>query len=249
MEILKDIFDKYSLNARAKPSLFMIFPLIVIVLAWYPQSRTIYSALLGGAVTFGVIAFLANYVASTGRYKESNLYQEWDGAPTTIILRYSDSTIDKYTKKRYHTWLNNNIREWSLPSRDDEMKDKEDADQKYESAIRFLREKTRDRSLYPLVFAENINYGFSRNIWAIKPIGISLSLFALIMNSALIWHKIQPDIVEGNQNILRLMPVDGALSWMISLLCLSAWIFWAKKEWVKNRGFAYARALLAVCDS
>lgn len=249
MEKLSTVFDIYNLNARVKPALLSVFPLIASILVWYPEARTMYSVVSGGLVTSGVIAFLANRVASTGRKKEPNLFGEWGGIPTTILLRHRDRTIDNYTKLRYHQWLNENVPNLVMPTKMEEESNPDDADQKYESAVRFLRSKIRDKTTYPLVFTENINYGFSRNLWAAKPIGVILALVTLAGNSGLLWFKHLQFVKRDFTHIIQAIPVEGALVWGVSLLSVIIWVVWVRKEWVKTRAYAYARALLEVCES
>ena len=217
MDKLKDFFDKYSVNARVKPSLLMVLPLIIVVIAWYPLSRSMLSAAFGVALTFGVVAFLANYVASTGRAKESSLFNEWGGMPSSILLSHSDDIIDIYSKQRYHAWLNSKLAEFMLPSSEEEIENKKDAIQRYDSASRLLREKTRDKDQYPLVFAESINYGFSRNLWAVKPIGTCITLIALAVNSIFLWINIHSNTSNQLVTIIYDLPMEGILSWAVSL--------------------------------
>src|SRR5947208_9959356 len=67
------------------------------------------------------------------------------------------------------------VRDVKLPTSEEEAADPEGADQRYEACVRFLRNATRDRSTFPLVFAENVNYGFRRNLWGMRSAGIACS--------------------------------------------------------------------------
>ena len=49
-----------------------------------------------------------------------------------------------------------------------------------------LREATRDTSRFPLVFAENANYGFRRNLWGLRPIGTGVAVVLLLFSWALL---------------------------------------------------------------
>lgn len=46
------------------------------------------------------------YSTRTGKTYEEKFYKALGGMPTTIILRFSDDTIDDITKVKYHKWLN-----------------------------------------------------------------------------------------------------------------------------------------------
>jgi len=52
-----------------------------------------------------------------------------------------------------------------MPMIDDERSEPESADHVYDSSTAFLLEKTRDKKAFPLIFEENCNYGFRRNLW------------------------------------------------------------------------------------
>jgi hypothetical protein len=242
-------FDKYHLNARVKAALLLIYPLIISILVWYPEVRSSYAAIFGGLVTYGVLAFLANVLASLGRRKEPGLYHEWGGSPTTLFLRHRDQNLDQYTKLRYHQWINKNVPGLKMPTPEEEQVSPQDADQRYESAARFLRDKTRNEKSYPLVTKENINYGFSRNIWAVKSFGITLSLLTLLANSVFLYLKSIEVSNSELKHILEQISFLGlSIVWLISLLVVLAWIFWVRKAWVKTQGYAYARALLESCE-
>ena len=55
--------------------------------------------------------------------------------PTTIILRFSDDTIDDITKVKYHKWLNEKIPDLQLPESEEEENLDSQSDSKYESVI------------------------------------------------------------------------------------------------------------------
>ena len=60
-----------------------------------------------------------------------------------------------------------------------------------------LREATRDTSRFPLVFAENANYGFRRNLWGLRPIGTGVAVVLLLFSWTLllltVWGRPCPD--------------------------------------------------------
>ena len=56
----------------------------------------------------------------------------------------------------------------------------------YEAAAAYLREQTRDRKAYPLVYEALCEYGFRRNLWGLKPIGLTFSLLGFAASVALL---------------------------------------------------------------
>jgi len=114
------------------------------------------------------------------------------------------------------------------------------ADEIYGICSTFLRNNTRDVRKFPLIFKELCSYGFRRNLWGLKSIGISVSLFGVI----LILIKIIFSI--SNQTIIQPILII-ALS--INLVILAIWILWIKPNWIKITADAYAERLLELVDS
>jgi len=243
---LKNLFDTYSLNARVKPVLIIIFPLFSIILIWFPETRDSYNTAFTLIITFGIISLLSNYFATIGRKKEVLLFQKMGGKPTTIVLRHKDNAFDSITKKRYHSFLSSKL-SIPFPSIEEENENIMKSDEIYDSAVRYLRNYSRDRSKYPLVFKENINYGFARNLYSSKGYGISITIISLLLSTLMFYLK----YVEINDSQIKmhyLTKLDTLLSLCTLFPMIFIWIFIINFEWVKERAFAYARALLEVCE-
>ena len=157
-------FDHYTVTARLLPALLVIAPLGVLLFVWIPGESLVAGGLLGIIGTGGGAALLAQMGRDRGKKKEADLWRRWGGTPTTCLLRFRDSS-NRILLDQWRTKLETAIGH-RLPSEEEEAADPLGADQHYEAAINFLLEATRDRSTFPLVFAENVNYGFRR-----KPLG------------------------------------------------------------------------------
>jgi len=235
-----NLFDRYARRARLYPALLTLFPVFVTILILFPVVyESIGSAIASLAIGCGVLMFLASTVRYLGRKKEQQLYELWDGKPTTVWLRHSDRNLDALTKQRYHAFLSKNIPDLKLPTPSEETASPISADDYYESAVKWLLEYTRDRKKYPLVFEENINYGFHRNILALKPIAIAINLFCIgcILLGIFLQH-----------HMLTFTDVSDVAALSIPLAMLLIWIFLVSPGWVKSIAWAYARALFASCD-
>lgn len=238
--MLGKVFDKYDTNARLYPALIVLVPVILDVYLFVPETREIFRMSITIAVSLGLLKLLATIARNIGKNKQNILYKQWGGIPTSRFLRHSDNTIDPLTKARYHRYLTCSINGFKPPSLYEELADMEAADRIYESAVRWLREKTRDTKRYPLVFKENVSYGFSRNLWSLKNIGIPILLVSMILRCIFFYMR------QGS-NLLSL-PYSYFIANIISFVLLLIWIFFVNKQFVKNAAEAYARALLAVCD-
>src|SRR5690606_25170158 len=107
------------------------------------------------------------------------LFKKWGGTPTTQLQRHRDRTVDPVTKVIRHNLLASALN-IAFPTPQDEEERPAQADDIYAAGTNLLRELTRDRIRFPLVFAENTTYGFRRNALGLKPIGIATSLAATL---------------------------------------------------------------------
>lgn len=237
---MTDFLDTYSRQARLFPALIALLVLFVTIAAWVPNLYDFAAGIVGLFIASGVTVLFAHVVRSMGRKIESELYSSWGGKPTTLWLRHKDSHLDAVTKSRYHATLSRLIGRWNAPTEIMETQDPESSDVIYDSAVRWLREKTRDRKHYPLVFKENVSYGFRRNIYGIKPIGITLAIVCTIGNIGALYYHITYSSAE--------IPMQGIGSFVLSILFVVGWICIVKRDWVRDAADAYARALLAYCD-
>lgn len=140
---------------------------------------------------------------------------------------------------RYHRIFQKFIPDINVPTMEQEMSDPLKADQVYDACIRFLIGKTRDIKKFSLVYKENINYGFLRNLWGLKPLGIFLSLISLINCGYFLW-------VEWSNK--KILPETIILTLIV--LCISVlWITWVRPAIVKIAAEAYAERLLECCEN
>ena len=237
---LTDLFDTYSRQARLQPALLVLFPLFVTIAVWVPALYQAATGLVGLAVACGAVAYLAHLSRALGRKVEPRLYANWGGKPTTLWLSHSDPSLDAQTKVRYHAFLENHINGWIAPTSEEEARDIQAAEIAYDSAVRWLRENTRDRERYDLIFKENVSYGFRRNLYGLKSVGLSLGLLCAAGNGSALYYT---SCVTG-----AAIKPEGLASLVLNLALVVGWIAVVRESWVKDSADGYARALLAACD-
>ena len=147
--------------------------------------------------------------------------------------------------------LRRQVEEWigyPLPTEQEEEANPSWSDTKYEEAVTSLREATRDTSRFPLVFAENANYGFRRNLWGLKPIGALIAAVLVMVSWTLllltIWGRPWPDPwwdVFANPDSVAVIRLVVAVA---DTALAAFWIFWVKPSWVKAVADAYAIRLM-----
>ena len=234
----QQLLDAYTIQARLSPALFVILPIGIAIVAWFPQKFTGWGLLVGLATSCGTALLLAEFGRDSGKRKEPDLFALWGGTPTTQLLRHKDPRIDAYTKQRYHSTLAR-LTGLPLPTEQEEADDPEDAERKYESCVRYLRETTsKDKARFHRVFKELVSYGLRRNLWGMKPLGLTaaaIGIVATIPTIALTWGRI-PDAPA---------PVVALI---LNGLFFVGWIAWITPDWVRVTAFSYAERLLAACD-
>jgi hypothetical protein len=160
--------------------------------------------------------------------------------PTTRTLAYQTTTLNPYTLARYHQQLCTLRPDLPLPlSKEAEIADWPTAAAAYNSAVDFLREATRDKEQFPLVAEENMNYGYRRNLWAMKPVGITSSIIGFvacaIKTGSMYYSSASKDPTP-------------MIATIVCVLLVTLWITRFTPDWVQTAGNEYAKQLLAACD-
>jgi hypothetical protein len=230
-----NLFDHYSLRARLQPALLTLLPLALGAFAWVGPGDRALSALWTLFGSVGGTYFLAVVARNRGKEIEPNLWASWGGTPTTQLLRHSGSA-NPIMRERWHNHLARLLGQ-ILPSPEVEKADPASADRIYEAGVKLLIIKTRENKT-TLFYKENVQYGFCRNLYAMKSVGIVISLAGTIASSAAgFWfvHCGRPQI----------------LPWFcaaISLFLFIGWVSVVRASWVKVPAFAYAERLLESTD-
>jgi len=231
--MFKGPFDEYSFKARVTPALIALLPVFIVVAAWLPDLYEFGKATAGLLVSCGAVAILSHFARECGKSIEEKLWCKWGGPPATMALHHKSTLIDSLRKSRFHQFLETRIPGWKAPTFELENKNPEDSFRVYDSAIKWLIERTRDRQKFPLVFAEGVNYGFRRNVLGLKPFGVLVSLVALTIS---VWFACEKFSVVGIGSIII---IASLLIW---------WIVVVSESWVRNAANEYAKKLLSSCD-
>ena len=241
-------FDPYTFRARIQPALVVGLPLGLMMFALLPEYSIFVTGFCGLLGAAGGTAIFAQVGRERGRKKEPGLWKRWDGPPTTRLLRHrhlpGDITLlAPELRRQVEEWIR-----YPLPTKEDEEACPAWADTKYEGAVTSLREATRDTSRFPLVFAENANYGFRRNLWGLRPIGTPIAVVLVLVSwtllSLTIWGRPWPDPwwdVFVNPDSVAVIRLVVAVA---DTVLAAFWLFWVKPSWVKTVADAYAIRLM-----
>ena len=224
--------DSYNTYARAFPVYITIAPIVLILFAILPEG---FDWKLGGAASIVLLplSYLCGQIGGDlGKKRESALWNKWGGPPTTRFLRHGNSEFNANTRKFIH----HQLRRFGLyvPSQDEQNQNPQEADDFYESCTDELRRLTRNKKYFPRVFEELRAYGFRRNMFALKPYGLTLS--ALSFCACLIMGF--DDWRAGKLSESILVPT------FINLALIIVWFGWVTENGVRLSANRYARFLL-----
>ena len=122
------------------------------------------------------------------------------GLPSITMLRHQDATIDAPTKARMHTILTAKLAD-PAPTAVQEQADPAAADSFYARAGTWLRENTRDKKKFDILFNENVTYGYRRNRFALKWPALVLNCAIVIGCAVAYWYELP------QKYLLDLIPV------------------------------------------
>jgi hypothetical protein len=216
--------DAYALKARHGPALIAGLPGAFLMLAgaFSPAQGGKVVGIAGGAVLF----LAGQLVRDQGRRLQAELWRRWGGNPTSRRLQDEPNNAELRARVEAVTGV-------QLPTQADETQDSGRAERQRDLAVASLRERTRE---HKVLLAENINYGFRRNLLGLRRLGRLLATVALSISVAA--------LIVGNGSWDQ-----RAATWGLSALgCLVMLVFWRRvvtERWVRTAAEIYADQLLA----
>lgn len=238
MEVFK-FFDAYSIRARLFPAIVAAAPALAalaLLISWSSFELSNVVASLGVLV---LLYALADFARARGRAIEEELFAEHGGKPSITMFRRVDSTIDAGSKERYRTYLAAKL-STVPPSPEDEATDQDAADAFYAQCGNWLRENTRDAKVFPILFGENVTYGFRRNLFGVKSLALGLNLVIVALSTLILW-RMGWDIEAqmGNKTLVVLIVAAAHAIYMLLAARRSA-------VWDASKG--YGRQLILSCE-
>jgi len=191
------LIDKYILGARVAPVAVISFSLFLAISAWIPFSHWPIKLAGGGTVLVLAAFVLAQIARDAGKAIEGPLWASWGGPPTVRMLRHRDTTFDPGLKGRIHRRLVELRVVERMPSEAEEETDPAGADRVYTTCSGWLRNKALELkavSPFDVVHAENIAYGFRRNLLGIRPYGLAILGVAVAVTVAAFFFGREPII-------------------------------------------------------
>ncbi len=240
MNPLNLITDGYDRKARLYPSLLLVAPILVTVIAITSAKLSALQSLGATVAGCGGAFLLSQLARDAGKNGEKKLFEKWAGLPSVAIFRHRDPRLDAITKARYHKRLVTLVKGAKAPTVEGEEADPAGADQVYTAWSTYLRVNTRDTKKYPLLFQELVNYGYRRNVWGLRTIGIVVSALSCAVTAG--WfYQVYGATGEVGQ--------ETAGAFAFALVFLLLWIFRFSSDWVRIPADAYAERLAETVET
>lgn len=242
------VLDPYERQARLLPALLCLSPLMVMCIALYPDQLLGLKGLGGLAGGFGLIYLLADFARGQGRKHEPGLWAAWGGAPSTQVLRHRDLVFDAVSKKTYHTFLAKKMNT-AFPSAQEEAADPAAADMTYAAAGNWLRSATRDKKKFNLLYRDNVTYGYRRNGYGLRWIGVCMCV------GVLTWVGFRAGLSSWGQRLdtaatpESLLQANEVATIGFAVVMLGVWLLNFSQSRVRDAAFSYAKQLVLCCES
>lgn len=226
----------YVWYARIAPMYITLLPVAIGIGVWFPETRML-EQISVVVLSPGVLAVLLGEKGrDRGRRKQGELWAKWGGPLLTQYLHHSNTDINQHLRLEYHQKLRQLLPNLAIPSsEEEETKDREGARNVYDACAQHMVNVVReDPKRYWSAFKENRSYGLRRNLWGLKPLGVTCSIVgaaSAALALGLRW--------EGPETI--------SAPWVVSILCcVGLFVFWCTvtPNWVRIANDAYVRRVL-----
>jgi hypothetical protein len=177
------LLDEYDRKARLIPGLLVTFPVAITIIALSLKAQPVVAAACGLISGLGGPFVLASAVRTRGLAMQETLFRTWNGAPTTHALRHRDQMWSDARRAQWRLDVGK-ATGLALPDEATEAADPMAADGAFETAVARMRTMTRDKGKFRMVFIENRNFGYERNLLAMQRPGLlicAVSAAALIV--------------------------------------------------------------------
>lgn len=227
--------DDYERRARLAPGLLTLLPLVILALSLGIRDRPLVTGALTTLAAAGGPVLIAQTVRHRGLVLQRSLWAAWGGSPTTESLRHVSPTATATNREHWRHEVER-VTGVPLPTSHEEHVSPGQSDERYAVAVSRLIELTRDQGTFPLVYAENKNYGFERNMLGMqKPGFIVATASSLVLVGLVLWRTVGESTREWT---------DVLIGSVLSFTLVFIWMFIPNEDRVRLAGERYAARLL-----
>lgn len=227
--------DAYERRCRLAPGLLALLPIAVAITALGLRNAPVVSVAISLLSVISGPVLVASVVRRMGLAAQAQLWAAWGGPPTTRFLRTRETTGNSVQRDVWRQGVEGATKISLLSSRA-EKGNPTRADNTIAAAVAKLRTLT-GSDAFPMIQAENRNYGFERNFYGIRTAGRMIAVACVIVLAAAIGWR----IVAGLHPVV---PVPYILGVGIDMLALIGWLMLPSAERTRVVAEQYAHQLL-----
>lgn len=221
-----ELFDTYYIRVRLSTSIIIFAPLAITLFLCFQEIATFASS----SVLIAILLAFTNYLPILQRQIQKKLpFKNY----AALFLMPNDNTLNPTSKKRYYKILaeiDQTFADFHQPNNSEKFYEC------CESAVRYLREKTRTNHL---VLEENINYGFYKTLYSNKITGILLCIVFGGLSAAYSLHYFES---------FSQIPINHYIALSLNISLFIFWILGVNQKTLESTAKWYAKALLATID-
>lgn len=226
-----NIFDSYNLRARVSVIIFYIAPFLIDINFIVGKQFSVSENIIITVITVVICQCLLNICRPKCGSTKRNY---------AALFLMPNSKLSKEVRTRYYR---------KIATFEPEFRDFDISEEKWsdnisyelcESVISWLCAKTRDKKTFHLVYEENINYGYYRNMWNLKILGIIFNSIALVIIILQICFPFVEAFKQGNSTTI--------ISMLLHLSEILFLCFGITKNSIKVSAKRYAKALIETID-
>lgn len=212
MESILKLLSPYELRARTLPGMLLVAPAIALLAVLLPIAHS-WQALT--AIAFGWFALgypIGQWMRDVAQPKQAALFTAWGGAPTTQLLRWSDSTLSNQEKAVARNSILR-LGEFTWLDVQQESANPGEADAHLKAIVSaILAAARRHPEHYERMDRASAHFGFQRNCFYSRFIGSMIAVAGAIIAGACL-------TIPG-------MTVDVPLLIVLEGGCLGVLLFW-----------------------
>lgn len=232
-DILSDMrarLDEYSRTAQLAPGLLLLLAPAATAIGAGAAEWPAVTGLTGAAVVMGLPIALAEWIRRRGQRLQTELWNAWGGNPVVSSLR-ADGLIAERRRQALAQATGLPVNDLTHP----------EFEEVANNAVKQLITRIRAVSQsYPLVFKENKAYGFARNLYASRRIGLRSSGVTIVAGGVL---------MVASTHYAPIHTVGTGIGTGIAAAMTAFWIFYPSEERVRAAARDYRDRVLEALDA
>lgn len=232
------LFDGYTIRARIIPALIAGLPSLALPFVIVPWHRLGLSSVIVTTMSFVLLYAFAD-VARRGGYRVERKLRT---RSTPELWHRKNSELPSGLKNQFRTFVGAQIKQ-RVPTEEEETSEPEQVNDFYTSANSWLRDETRDKKKFNILYDELLTYGFRRNLLGVKYLSLAANFLVATIVAAILFYM--PPYFESMENIEEKLSVIAIVTLMHSIYM----IFAVNKESVKQASKTYGKQLILSCGA